>query len=246
MAKLISLNVEGKKHYDLILPFISQEKPDVLALMEATRETESWLQNQGYQTTYAPITLKSDDGANYEIGLLFASQHLHTAVTHYYHYPNPEGMVLADRNNIYNTVANPVILAKVKELGINVATTHFTWSPQGEVADLNQTTSLKALLTFLKNQSPHILCGDFNIPRFQNSLYDELTKYYTDTIPKDYASSLDRERHRLGNIPTHNNLFKSFMVDYLFTQPPYKASNVRLQFGVSDHAAVLADINIAG
>lgn len=36
------------------------------------------------------------------------------------------------------------------------------------------------------------------------------------------------------------------MVDYIFTQPPYDVKNVKLVFGVSDHAAIIADISIEG
>jgi hypothetical protein len=34
------------------------------------------------------------------------------------------------------------------------------------------------------------------------------------------------------------------MVDYVFSQPPYQVSDVALHFGVSDHAAVMANVSI--
>lgn len=39
-------------------------------------------------------------------------------------------------------------------------------------------------------------------------------------------------------------IFEEYMVDYIFTQSPYWADNVKLKFGVSDHAAVIAEINV--
>lgn len=123
-----------------------------------------------------------------------------------------------------------------------IATTHFTWTPQGEAPSEEQVLSMKAFLEKMQNMEPHIICGDFNIPRTENVLYGELTKHYTDAVPATYASSLDPSLHTLGNTPEKRHLFESFMVDYVFTQPPYTASDVRLEFGLSDHAAVVATI----
>ena len=67
--------------------------------------------------------------------------------------------------------------------------------------------------------------------------------FYTDTIPANYTSSLDKTLHRKGDDPSRAHLFTDFMVDYLFTKPDYQASDVRLEFGISDHAAVVATIS---
>ena len=87
------------------------------------------------------------------------------------------------------------------------------------------------------------MCGDFNIPRHYNPLYDELTKYYVDNIPLSYISSLDPTLHYAGSHPDKKMLFDSYMVDYIFTQTPYTATDVRLEFSISDHAGVVAHIS---
>lgn len=241
--KLISLNLEGKRHLETTLPFIENEQPDCVALMEATADTQSWLQDRGYTTTFSPMADISQDGVNFEIGLLFASKDTHTATTHYYYRPELDKDLILKETYPHIEISHPVIFANVQN--INIAATHFTWNPNGETADSYQTHDLRALLSHLESKPPHILCGDFNIPRRINNLYNELVKHYKDEIPAEYESSLDINLHRLGKDPNNQNVFKNFMVDYLFTQPPYKASNTRLEFGVSDHAAIVTTIDIS-
>jgi endonuclease/exonuclease/phosphatase family metal-dependent hydrolase len=65
---------------------------------------------------------------------------------------------------------------------------------------------------------------------------------YQDEIPKHYQSSLDRNLHRLGKVKLDQPIFDKFMVDYIFAKPEYEVTGERLEFGVSDHAAVVAHI----
>ncbi len=73
-------------------------------------------------------------------------------------------------------------------------------------------------------------------------LYPRLVRDYRDEMPAGIRSSLDPGRHRLGSDPDKQDLFETFLVDYVLTRPPYRARDVRLAFGVSDHAAVMAEI----
>jgi len=237
--KIISLNLEGKKHLAMALPFLQTQAADVVCLMEASKDLEEWLVKQGYFVTFAPMVLRNHDGLTYESGIIFASKQAHRSEIFYYRQPTPE-IVLFDTHNKRESISHPVIWATSGDF--NFATTHFTWNPNGETADQNQTTDLTALLAYLQTKPPHVLCGDFNIPRNINALYQELRKAYTDNIPLDYRSSLDADHHRAGKDSSLDKLFTQFMVDYAFTQAPYVASDVRLQFGVSDHAAVVATI----
>jgi hypothetical protein len=54
-----------------------------------------------------------------------------------------------------------------------------------------------------------------------------------------YITSIDADLHRDGD-----KVRKPLMVDGLFTSPIYKCSNVRLQNGVSDHMAIVAEITV--
>ena len=237
--QLISLNLEGKRQLNTALPFLETESADVVCLTEAAQDMQPWLEARGYFVTFAPMVYRNQDGLQFESGVMFASKRAHTAEIFYYRQPTAE-IVQYDRADKRGTISHPVIFATIDDC--HLATTHFTWNPIGESADENQTTDLAALLAYLHTKPPHLLCGDFNIPRHYNVLYKELIKQYVDTVPASYNSSLDADHHRAGKDPDLQKLFTHFMVDFLFTQSPYQVSNVRLQFAISDHAAILADI----
>jgi len=83
-----------------------------------------------------------------------------------------------------------------------------------------------------------------NTPRGINPSYPDLVAHYTDHIPPAYTSSLDRALHRLGTNPEKTQLFDSFMVDYLLSTPEFITNDVRLQFGLSDHAGIVAEVGL--
>ncbi len=244
MLKIISLNMETNKHYTKILPFIKKENPDVICLQEAPESFAEELQKKGYKTFFAPMFLRDDLGGNelYTLGIMLASKLPFQAKSVYYHKPN-EKIILHDRKNRNNTVATAYIFANIMTSDglYNVATTHPLKSDDGKANDF-QTKMFSSLLKLLAPEEPHMICGDFNMPRGYNTIYEEVTKKYTDAVPLSYKSSLDRDIHLLGNKKTDVPIFDIYMVDYVFTQPPYQAENVRLEFGLSDHAAVIATV----
>jgi len=122
-----------------------------------------------------------------------------------------------------------------------VATTHFTWTPNG-ISDQYQEEDAHALLRMLDDMPPVVLCGDFNMPRHVNSLYDMFASKYWDAIPASYESSIDLSLHRQRGNSESIPFLAKFMVDYLFLGKGYEAHDVRLQANVSDHYAIVATI----
>jgi endonuclease/exonuclease/phosphatase family metal-dependent hydrolase len=244
MLKLISLNIETNKHYEKILPFFIKENPDVICLQEAPESFSTELQKLGFETYFAPMFLLDDlVGEDIsEVGLLIASKFPFEAKANYYHKP-AEKIIIHERENLNGTVAAAYIFFNIKTpKGIyNIATTHPLKTENGPENEF-QNNHIKSMLSLLSEEPPHIICGDFNIPRGYNSNYIEMTNKYSDNIPGSYCSSLDRNIHRLGKEKISRPIFDIYMVDYIFTQPPYQAENVRLEFGVSDHAGIVAEI----
>jgi endonuclease/exonuclease/phosphatase family metal-dependent hydrolase len=240
--KLISLNMEGNSHLDRVQTFLQKESPDVIALMEVPENMCGWLQEQGYQTSFVPMTIRTQNDTTFTEGILLASKTPHTSSSHYYR-RDSEKICAFDSKDKFNTCSHAILFAEIG--AFNIATTHFTWNPVGEIADELQKKEMQILLEITRKLPVHILCGDMNIPRNCNELYETLCKHYTDNIPSYYQSSLDRTLHWRRDDPTRAKLFDDFMVDYVFTQPPYAASDVRLQFGISDHAAVVAHLSIS-
>jgi endonuclease/exonuclease/phosphatase family metal-dependent hydrolase len=124
-----------------------------------------------------------------------------------------------------------------------IGTTHF-WDSSDGHADTMQRTLMRRLIPTLEREPPHVLCGDFNIPRGHNTLYDKLAVRYNESIPLHYHSSLDRNLHKLGKADLDEPIFDEYMVDYILTQEPYIATDTKLHFGVSDHAAVSSTLTI--
>ncbi len=243
MAKIITLNIETNKHYGTVLPFLDKENADIICLQEAPELFASELTKRGYQTVYAPMLLKNINDTITNVGIMIASKYPLTHKTVYYH-QNQAAVTLYNSGDSVETRSLPYIFASIEidEIPFYIATTHMIDTDDGREDPL-QIQMTEKFLSLISKENAHVLCGDFNIPRGFNALYDEILKYYTDTIPTIYQSSLDKNIHKLGNRTDLNApIFEKYMVDYLFTQPPYTASDVRLQFGVSDHAAVIATL----
>ena len=241
---LISLNVEGARHWQTVTSFLRREHAHVIALQEAHPDYVHFLETLGYQTYFSPSSLMEQNGIEFAQGLLLASLYDFEPRTLYYHKPTdtlqPE---VVDPKTGRSSIWRQLLVAQFTTNGgiFVIATTHFTWSPDGHPNDI-QRTDLGQMLQTTKTLPPHLLCGDFNIPRLHNELYLQLANVYTDNIPPQYRSSLDRTLHRAGNDPERAIVFDEYMVDYLFSQPAYNVTDVRLEFGVSDHAAVIGEV----
>lgn len=242
--KLISLNIEGGRNEELSLPFIEKEDADVVCLMEAPEFWCEKLEVLGYHTTFAPMQLRNNSvRPAFVEGIILASKNPYQSTTEYYH--GSETSITQELHRAADTVSRPVIIAEIEHESqtYTVATTHMSVTLDGTPNE-HQRDCVAKLLTTMEQHEPHIICGDFNMPRGVNDLYEEVTKRYTDAIPAHYTSSLDRNIHRMGNDPGLNApIFDTFMVDYIFTQTPYTAKDVRLEFNLSDHAGVVATID---
>lgn len=245
--KLISLNVEKDRHWELITPFLERERPDVLCLQEVFKEDAARVSERfGMEHFFGPMTLETmptKDSSNQPIGVAIFSRTplANPQITNYYS-PGTELKVF-DTENKRATMRQVLLSADAEYEGkiFTVAGTHFTWPPDGLPNDA-QRVDAEALLKLLSGLPEVILCGDFNIPRGVNDLYEKFTARYEDAIPKSYASSLDMTFHRVRNDPAEVARLIKFMVDYVFLSKKYRAENVRLQSGLSDHCAVIGDI----
>lgn len=256
--KLLSLNIEGHKHLDKIIPFLKQEQPDIVCLQEvfksdlprpkqalhsdhsspcATSATCSTCTTPVH-VVFAPMVII--DGPNRvdfpflgELGIAILSKLplKDSSLSYYVGSPNLIPHVTMDPNH-----TNRVVLATTFEgetfKGM-VATTHFTWAPDGATT-LEQDYDLQKLFAGTARMAAHILTGDFNIPR-GNKMWEQLTQKYTDHIPPTITTTLDPSLHRAGPL--------EWVVDGLFSTPKdYNINNVHIIPGLSDHQAISATI----
>jgi endonuclease/exonuclease/phosphatase family metal-dependent hydrolase len=245
--KLISVNIEGDRHLHTVVPFLEREQADVLCLQEVFEDTASTLAGETYVHAFLPMALKERGGELVITGVaLLVRNTLGTTFETLYYHTTPGELCVLERDDQEHTVRHGIVFASIKEQEktYRIGTTHFTWVERGEVVSVVQEQHMDNLLMLVAEKQPHIVCGDFNIPRHHNYLYEKLTECYKDEIPSEYTSSLDKNLHRHGIDSDKAHLFEEFMVDYIFSQPPYTVTNVRLEFDISDHAAVIGEVNM--
>ena len=241
--KLISINAEWGKHHETIFPFLEREKPDVLCLQEIFQdELPIYEKLTGMKSFFKPECLFPVSGDN-SVKKLFGPAILTKYETQFgfKYIVGDESTIpffmlkdsLKDRN-----ITNIVLIwgdVKKEDGSIyRIATTHFTWTPEGETTDYQMEDTTNLIRFLEEDLGGFILVGDLNAPRGKEA-FSMIAEKFKDNIPEEYDSSLDDEIHRLKGS-------KSLMVDGLFSTKEYLLSNVKLMSGVSDHRAVVANI----
>ena len=245
MRKLISLNIEGDKHLSLVRAFLEKESPDILCLQEIFEEDIPTLTSLP-QVIFMPMCLKErvDDTLSLR-GIAICSREAFTpALQEYYHKPS-EDLLREDCTTVETRRATKRegVLSVTFPDGVHIATTHFTWIAEGALPDQNQEADVALLLAIIEQHEPLLICGDFNMPREQNFLYHVLTTALVDHVPDRYTSSMHIPLHRVRNDPKRAKHVSGFMVDYIFSTPSsFAVENVRMECGMSDHCALVADI----
>lgn len=243
--KLISLNIQQDLHHHLAIPFLQSKKPDIVCLQEVFKE-DLYLYEEalGMKSFYKPEcfveSLVTADGKDKLLGVAILTNK--EAVFDFSYIVGTEEYIpvfdfknsLIERN-IINTV---LIWADIKNSdgkNMRVATTHFTWTPNGS-STTYQLEDVQKLINLLDTKlKDFILIGDLNALRGKES-FSKLAQKYIDNIPEKYDSSLDPQLHRIKGL--------KYMVDGLFSTKEYKISNVSLETGASDHKAVIAIVSL--
>lgn len=236
MTRLVSLNVERSNHLDRFIPFLAAQSPDVVCLQELVERDIPRIQAEtglayGH---FAPMALHPLDRQIYGVGIL--ARHPFEATDSGVYAGGGTGMQLFDRSteeSKYATCRFLMVRAKLggPGRGITVATTHFPWTPDGTPRPF-QTEAVERLIGLLKG--PLVLTGDFNAPR-GGPVFASLAKVWKDCIPSDVETSIDPELHRAGPL--------QLMVDGLFATAEYRAENVTMHAGLSDHQGITATIS---
>ena len=246
--KLISLNIELNKHRDKVLSFLKKENPDVVCLQEILEEDfpiyKKELEMEGVIEMWYLMNFVSDshnakfNGQKHGVAI-FSKKILNSGFTYYNglkeNVTKPVGDFIGDKPLQENSVFLWVEVENDKGEKFKFITTHLPVTSKGETTDY-QLEVVEKLLKELEKIPEFILCGDTNAPRGKEA-FTLLSDKYKDNIPKEYQTSLDQNLHRVKGL--------QYMVDGLFTTPDYKAENVKLVDGVSDHMAIIADIEKA-
>lgn len=244
-VRLLSFNIEGDLHLDKIGPFLKQQNADVVCLQEVFLDDLPGLLGADYRFHFLPMTLKTrQSGLASAWGTAIAHRLPgELAICDYYHRPT-ESLVpfseTAKRPTIWHGVVGVQIASG--SAAMNICTTHFTWTPDG-APDANQRGDMANLLALMAREPPHVLSGDFNIPRKQNSLYGTLTQRYTDHVPERFTSSIYLPLHYVRNDPAKCAKLATYMVDYIFSTPGFcRIRDFEMHGGMSDHFGLSAEV----
>lgn len=243
--KLISLNIEMSKHLDAVTAFLEKERADVVCVQELFEHDipriESAIQSSSY--CFAPMSRHRYVQPSPIMGVaIFSTLPMKESSVQLYS-GNPSEIPDFDWDDpsTYQNKNHSLVRCDVGSEGatFSIGTTHFTWTPNGK-PDAVQRRDIRSLLLLLSQQKEFVLCGDFNAPR-GGEIWGRIAAKYKDNIPAEYRTSIDINLHRAGKERSHELADK--MVDGLFTTSGYTASDVRLEFGVSDHAAIVATVS---
>lgn len=241
--KLVSINIELNKHYRTVLDFLKQENPDVICLQELLEDDfENFKKVLGKQGIFKTHTRVGEEPHLQDIkekkgGVAIFANNIVDSGSIYYE--GSEDNLLKTYSeyvtgeNNKNSVLVWIDTKDSDGKSYRFATTHVPVTKGGESTPY-QLEIIDLLLKELDSLGEFVLCGDMNAPRGKET-FSRIAKKYKDNIPEEYKTSLDQNLHRVKNL--------QHMVDGLFTTTKYQVSNVKLIDGISDHMAIVADIN---
>ena len=238
--KFVSINIEGNKHFIRLFPFLKEQRPDVLAVQEVFEcDLEAIKMASGLkECVFYPQADVAMDNIHLPLNgpwgiAIFANEIIsHEA---FYYFGHQDGKLAPFINDDPGSIDRVVLAvkARVNHEDFQVATVHFSWSGGPDVTD-KQKEDYSRLKQFLNKFDEMIFCGDLNTPRgFE--IWDDLALKYTDNIPMDLDTTIDKSLHKSGKDIR-------LVVDALFTSAHYVAKNVRVIPNTSDHMAVVGEI----
>lgn len=235
MLKLLSLNIEEDNHFDKFIPVINQQSPDVILMQEVFAKDIEYLEkNLNKSSIYVPTYIMRRNFDDFLSGNAILTN-LEIIEQYEYFYRgdkyNPPILYYGQGDKMNRALT--IVKIKKDENIYTIAHTHFTWSDKGEASDI-QRTDLFKLNALLERHKNFVLVGDFNAPRGRE-IFNQLSSKYQDNIPDEITTTLDPDLHRAGSL--------NLVVDGIFTTELYHTYNVKVISGVSDHCALVANID---
>lgn len=237
--KLITLNIEGDKHFLTVLPFLKQQNADIVCMQEVYEADLSIFKEQlGGSIYFSAINsmtlLQTQHAPRGPWGIaIWLRAGLASKQPITYFFSGSARQATHDNHPSHCPRAVMVTQCTLEGSTYTMANVHFTWTPDGEAND-RQRADVQKLINILQPYPDVILCGDFNAPRGKE-IFSTLSEHFTDNLPVEITSTLDSKLHRLQNR-------EQLAVDTIFSTPEYAVSAVQVFEGISDHKALVASI----
>ncbi len=249
--KLASVNIERSKHLDRVAQFVAREKPEVLCIQELMQKDAEKIRGMGLfaSESFVPMCRLTKEHPGEVMGLGIFTRQAAKGFSHGYYVGDDRNVPDVDPLTPSSEENRAVLVCDIERDGATyrVATTHFTWTPNGKPNE-KQRHELVSLFSLLDTLGEFVLTGDFNAPR-GGEIFSSIADRYKDNVPAQYGWSLDLNLHRARGGSIERDAKEAglpgLMVDGLFSTSAYDVKNVTLQDGVSDHMAIVADISKA-
>ncbi len=234
--KIVSLNIEMDRHFDRIIPFLKEQKPDVILLQEVFEKDIPYLEKHLEMKLVFTAAIKYllINNEKQKLGTAtFSNLEITKHYSDYYH-GDGRNLPVTHYGEAEKGARSILVVEVVKDHQFYcLVNTHFSWTPNGK-PDAQQHKDLTAMLYLLSKIPEFILCGDFNTPRGM-PIFDAIAHKYKDNIPSYIRTTIDKNLHRAGDL--------QLVVDGLFTTLPYHVDSIEVVNNLSDHCAILATIS---
>jgi endonuclease/exonuclease/phosphatase family metal-dependent hydrolase len=230
--KLLTLNIENDRHLARVCAAIAEHLPDIVCLQEVLEPDCARLASSGgYDVKYALsgyLRGRAGPERNWGVAVLSRVPLRCQSVAYY----SDDSIIRPIHQP--NDARRVVIMTELEHLGrpYRIATTHFTWTPDGEI-NVQQQADFPRLKALLCPYPDYVFCGDFNAPRGREMFGKFVNELgLIDHLPASVTSTLDRQFHPLGEL--------GLVVDTLFSTRHYRVMDTQVLEGLSDHKGVLA------
>lgn len=239
--RLLSVNIEGQKHLARVRDLIARERPEVVCLQEVFEDSLAGLGRKYRYRVFGQVLWGDQDnndfiegGRKIGVAILSRTPLSKSFVKHYGEARSGYQQFVKGGGDKRVMVGGEI---ELKGARYQLATTHFTWTPDASV-DERQRLHLKELLHYLEGKEL-VLAGDFNTPR-GSEVYRKLASRFQDNVPVKIETTLDPKLH-YANREQEGRL--RLVVDYVWSTRQYQVSPVRVVEGVSDHCALIAQVD---
>lgn len=231
--QISTLNIEKSRHLDRVIPWLQSSQSDIVCLQEVSERDMTVLAQAFSSVEVLYQSMNQDQFApDSGFGICILSRVPLTSSDSYTYFTAQNSN---DAQFVEAETSRRMVLygdfVKDQEV-IRVATTHFTWTPDG-LPNAEQYRDFASLLPILHTLKECIFVGDLNAPR-GGEIFTKFCEILQDNVPAHYMTSIDETYHRAGALP--------YMVDGYFSTPRYQVSNVSMQKGLSDHCAITGTV----
>jgi endonuclease/exonuclease/phosphatase family metal-dependent hydrolase len=258
--KVLHLNIERDKHLDKIRGLIKEQTPDVICFSEAVEaDVKNISKEFKYDYKFSHLV---KTGRGLQGSAIFSKLPILNSSNLRYDENPVEVVPLVDIEHdskdgnraanrfLYHYSLLSIVLENDKGKKITIATTHFpvadhstpgyedhTFDESSDIREVNH--ARKYFDNFLslvrKMSSPLVFTADLNNPRGEY-VYDTLAHELVDLTPKEVKSTLDPVLYRFKKL--------NLVVDTIMTSPDILTNSVVLIENVSDHKALIAELEV--